>query len=86
MQMSNVILPQKEDIDLDAFPMTLIIYLYVNNKTRKDKQFYYFHMANLVIFCLNITFTFFYQDAQNKMTMLLELINWKYEQTMHRVK
>lgn len=45
MQMSNVILPQKEDIDLDAFPMTLIIYLYVNNKTRKDKQFYYFHMA-----------------------------------------
>lgn len=40
MQMSDIILPQKEDIDLDAFPyLTLITHVHVNNKTRKYKLF-----------------------------------------------
>lgn len=40
MQMSNIILPQIEDFDLDAFPyLTLITYLHVNNKSRKYKLY-----------------------------------------------
>lgn len=53
MQMSNVILPQKENIDLDTFPsLTRIQYLHVNNKTRKYKHFYHLSVwcSNLVIF------------------------------------
>lgn len=40
MQMSSIIPPQKEDIDLDAFPyLTLITHFLVNDKTRKYKHF-----------------------------------------------
>lgn len=54
MQMSKKILPQIEDIDLNAFPyLTLITYLHVSSKTRKYKHFNTFiWCANLVIICL----------------------------------
>lgn len=42
MQMSNIILLQKEDIGLYAFShLSRITHLGVNNKTRKYKHVYY---------------------------------------------
>lgn len=54
MQMSKIILPLKEDIDLDAFPyLAQVTHLHFNNKTRKYKHFIYPYGVPILSFLFN---------------------------------
>lgn len=54
MQMSKIILPQKEDIDLDAFPyLSQVTHLHFVNKTRKCQHFLYPYGVPILSFLFN---------------------------------
>lgn len=68
MQMSNIILPQKENIDLDTFPsLTRIQYLHVNNKPGHINIFIiYPYGVQILSFLLNFNINLFFVSGGTK--------------------